>query len=74
MVNDDWTLEPSFDECYTYELKIFNRWGNLVYRQVKGGAPFKGLDASGAKLSTGVYFYTISAGEIQKNGTLTISY
>ena len=74
MVNDDWTLEPSFDECYTYELKIFNRWGNLVYRQVKGGAPFKGLDASGAKLSTGVYFYTISAGEIQKSGALTISY
>jgi gliding motility-associated-like protein len=74
MVNDEWTLEPSFDACYTYEMKIFNRWGNLVFRQVKGGAPFRGLDASGARLSTGVYFYTISAGELQKNGTLTISY
>jgi gliding motility-associated-like protein len=74
MVNDEWTLEPSFDDCYTYEMIIFNRWGNLVFRQVKGGAPFSGLDASGTRLSAGVYFYTISAGELQKNGTLTISY
>ena len=73
-VNDELTLDPAFDECNEYEMKIFNRWGVLVYRQVKGGTPFKGHDKSGARLSAGVYFYTITAGKLEKNGTITITY
>lgn len=73
-VNDELTLDPSFEECQDYEMLIFNRWGVQVFKQVKGSASFRGLDKAGAKLTTGVYFFTIRAGELEKNGTITISY
>ena len=73
-INDELTLDAAFDECNDYEMLIFNRWGVQVFKQVKGSASFRGLDKAGAKLTTGVYFFTIRAGELEKNGTITISY
>jgi gliding motility-associated-like protein len=72
--NDEIKLDTQFETCTDYEMVIFNRWGNLIYRQVMGGVPFKGLSAGGKKLSNGVYFYTIKAGKLNRNGTITIAY
>src|SRR5690606_20730313 len=30
-INDEIIINPVYEECFEYELKIFNRWGNLVY-------------------------------------------
>ena len=67
-------LMPDMEACNEYTMQIFNRWGSLMYTQVKGATPFRGLDTKGAKLTTGVYFYVIKADDITKNGTITIAY
>ena len=73
--NDEFKLDPQFDTCNEYELLLFNRWGNVVFKQTKGSTPFRGYSQDGkTKLSTGVYFYTIKAGSLNKNGTVTIAY
>lgn len=39
----------------TYSLKIFNRWGEMVYRGSMGDKPFDGRDANGKPLMKGTY-------------------
>ena len=73
-VNDELVLDTQFETCVDYQMFIFNRWGTLVYKQVMGSVPFKGQNMGGNKLTTGVYFYTIKAGNLEKNGTITIAY
>lgn len=72
--NDEMKLDDQFQNCTDYEMAIFNRWGNLVYKQVKGSTPFRGYAQGGSRLTTGVYFYTIKAGNLERNGTITIAY
>lgn len=40
-------------------LRIFNRWGNLVYEDKSYKDNWNGLDANGNELTEGVYFYTV---------------
>ena len=73
-VNNALTLDELFADCVEYELKIMNRWGNLVYTQHKGSAPFADTGPFGARLSAGVYYFVITSGEEEKTGTITIAY
>lgn len=74
-MNDELLLDAQFESCQEYEAKIFNRWGNVVFTQTKGSVPFKGFTQDGKKrLSSGVYFFTIKSGELERNGTITLSY
>jgi PKD repeat protein len=66
--NDYLQLDPNFDLCIDYEISFFNRWGTKVYSQKKGGLPFPGT----SRIESGVYFYVIRTGSIEKNGTITI--
>lgn len=73
-VNDELKLDSQFEECQDYEMFIFNRWGVVVYKQVKGGPPFSGRMQNGkTPLHNGVYFITIKSGQLEKNGTITIA-
>ena len=73
--NDEFKLDTQFDTCNEYELLLFNRWGTVVFKQTKGSTPFRGYAQDGkTKLNTGVYFYTIKAGTLDRNGTVTIAY
>lgn len=72
--NDRLILDPAFDECNTYRIKIMNRWGQKIYEGVKGDAAFEGKAPFGGKLTAGVYFYVIEVNGKYKNGTLTINY
>ena len=38
--NDDLDLKSIFQSCLSYELRIINRWGNLVYLQKNDSEPF----------------------------------
>lgn len=73
-VNNALTLDQLFADCVEYELKIMNRWGNLVYTQHKGSAPFAGKGILGSMLSPGVYYYILTSGQEEKTGTITINY
>lgn len=72
-INDELVI-PGVDGCIDYELFVYNRWGNLVYKQNSGTSPFKGHSLTGSALSAGVYFYVLKSGEIRRNGTVTIAY
>lgn len=39
----------------TYNLKIYNRWGEMVYKGDMGGKPFEGKDKNGLPLIKGTY-------------------
>ena len=80
-VNDRFSLPSEFDECLTYRLIIFNRWGMTVYEMNNSADAFQGLTRKGAVLSDGVYYYTLQSDQIDCNdpafekickGTLTI--
>lgn len=73
-VNNALILDELFADCVEYELKIMNRWGNLVYKQHKGSAPFAGTGPFGARLSAGVYYFVITSGKEEKTGTITVAY
>jgi gliding motility-associated-like protein len=73
-VNDEIDIDQLVSECDEYEILIFNRWGVRVFRQEKGTEPFKGFQQGGGKLTSGVYFYTLRSGKLEKNGTITIAY
>ncbi len=61
----------------TYELRIYNRWGTMLYEGSKGSPFWDGNNGHGSYVVDGVYIYTIRYINInnqtkEKNGTITI--
>lgn len=57
-INDTW-LVPGIMEFNNVEVKIFNRWGEMVY-EVKGRyQPWEGKNKKGKLLPIGTYYYII---------------
>jgi gliding motility-associated-like protein len=67
-VNDSIDLSITNELCETFELVIFNRWGNIVYANYINSLPFTGLDLEGNELSQGVYFYQLKYFSDEKTG------
>lgn len=63
-LNDVFRLIPEDDECLTYTITFFNRWGKKVYEMSAVGEPFSGIDVSGNELSEGVYYYMLESPQI----------
>lgn len=74
MVNDQLDIDQFFNLCIDYDLKIWNRWGNLIYTQKFGEKPFAGLDLSGKKVTEGVYFYKLNYEGEERHGSITVVY
>ena len=63
-----------------FEMSIYNRWGNLVYRTFDFGIPWDGNDATGRDLPEGVYFYVfryqdgvaVNADQSDRTGSVTL--
>lgn len=72
LINDSLDIDQFISGCVTYELIIWNRWGNLIYEQATGGTPFHGEDKGGNKIADGVYFYRVVYGDQEKSGSLTV--
>lgn len=72
---------PGFNECISYTLSIFNRWGIKVFETVNDANNpdlqcndcFTGESETGSQLIPGVYFYVLKgSNDIELNGTLHI--
>jgi hypothetical protein len=65
-------------EGVTYDLSIYDRWGNLIHnvQKIKGGDPTQAWQPSRSKVGQGVYVYLITIhtdqGVINKYGTVTV--
>lgn len=71
-INDYLDIDQFFNSCLPYDLKLYNRWGSLVYEQSLGTTPFNGKDKGGAALSPGTYFYQLRYGDELKTGFINI--
>jgi gliding motility-associated-like protein len=58
-LNDLFIIENLTDYA-AVSLKIFNRWGNLVYETEKYANDWSGKDMQGNDLDPGTYFYTVT--------------
>ncbi|MEC7646014.1 MAG: gliding motility-associated C-terminal domain-containing protein [Bacteroidota bacterium] len=71
--NDTWNLEDTF--LYEdSEVRVYNRFGRLIFESVGYHQPWNGTNKRGKDMSDGVYFYSIDIGHgfEQINGTVTI--
>lgn len=57
-VNDVFIVQH-LEDYDAVQLRIFNRWGNLIYENEAYQNDWSGTDMSGKKLVDGVYFYTV---------------
>ena len=67
-INDYLDLKEIFQSCMKYELRILNRWGNLVYYQTNESTPFNGKNQDGMNLEEAVYFYSLQYEGNNKTG------
>jgi gliding motility-associated-like protein len=76
-INDYFIIKGA--DQYVVTLRIFNRWGNLVYETKKYQNDWEGTSNTGlllgSKLPDGTYFYTINFnnGEKEKIGYITVN-
>lgn len=69
-LNERFMLMPLDDDCLTYNITVFNRWGIQVYDTNESGAPFAGRNVNGAELEDGVYFYIFESPQIDCNNVM----
>ena len=60
------TLPPDFCESVFSDIKIFNRWGGLVYKSTD-----RSFKWDGKSVSEGVYYYVITYTDKEFKGTVT---
>ena len=64
-INDTWTID-GLDTYRNSSLKVYNRWGQLVYSNTGVYAhDWNGTGKSGKDLPTGTYYYVIT---LNQNG------
>ncbi|MFH0896173.1 MAG: gliding motility-associated C-terminal domain-containing protein [Bacteroidota bacterium] len=71
--NDCYQLKtaPEMANCYT--LKIFNRWGKLVFEKDEANPCWNGNNmSSGAKVPDGVYYYILEFGQTKYRGAVHV--
>lgn len=73
--NDQWFIK-GLDKFPHARVRIFNRWGNMVYQYNNGyHEPWQGVSESGNQLPAATYYYVIEAGDQRAqtfNGSVTI--
>lgn len=71
--HDQWVIENA-DDYNVIHVKIFNRWGNIVYNDEDYINNWDGTTIEGKELPAGVYYYIVDfdAGKLVKSGYVTI--
>lgn len=63
---------PGCDPCTNMELWIYNRWGDLVFKDENYNNNWTGLNAEGKELPAGTYFYYATINRVERTGSITI--
>ena len=73
-INDTWVISGLENDASAL-IKVFNRFGTIVYQSKGYNVPWNGT-SNGKKIPSGVYYYVISAkdGKQVLSGSLTIIY
>ncbi len=67
-INDSMDISEHFQTCLKFELFIYNRWGNLVFKQEYESTAFSGKSVGGDDLQEGLYFYKLVYENGEKSG------
>ena len=66
-------------DCYSFELRIYNRWGDLIYESEDVDSCWAGIDqSSGKEYPEGTYFSVVKIRQIDADfeeeisGTITL--
>ena len=62
-----------------YELKIYNRWGNIIFTTKNSGEGWDGKESNGKSAPTGTYIYYLKIKTpdnqiIEERGNITVFY
>ena len=60
-INDSWSLEDTFLYAES-EVRIYGRFGKLIFQSVGYHSPWDGTNEKGKDLPDGVYFYHLEIG------------
>ncbi|MBX7183491.1 MAG: gliding motility-associated C-terminal domain-containing protein, partial [Bacteroidia bacterium] len=61
-----------FIDCFT--LKVFNRWGQLIFESQRPGQAWDGFTKSGNKAAQGIYYYFVNIKGLEKSGFVEVFY
>jgi len=75
-LNNDWLIYYVGYDVQSFDLKIFDRWGNMVFESQSIGEYWDGY-YKGKLLNTGIYTYTLTytltdIGQTKKTGNITL--
>ena len=68
-IHDTWEIEGLESDAI---IKIFNRWGGLVFESTGYNTAWGGLAPSGNKVPDATYYYIIESGEENFEGNVTV--
>ncbi len=73
-VNDTWEIQ-GINSLQDFQVKILNRWGNVLYSSKNEYVPWDGI-YNGVRVPTSDYYYVIELFSLNKvyTGTLTVRY
>jgi gliding motility-associated-like protein len=57
-LNEEWNVHDVF--VRNFQLKVYDRWGQLVFETTDKNKKWDATDLSGNKVASGVYVYTIA--------------
>ncbi|MDQ3071880.1 MAG: gliding motility-associated C-terminal domain-containing protein, partial [Bacteroidota bacterium] len=71
--NDYFYIGGADSQCEDYTISIYNRWGELIYKETGQGLQWDGTKRGGRPLTDGVYYYVFDSAVYGKfAGTVTL--
>lgn len=70
--NHEWQIDSLYENCASFELKILNRWGQVIFSTTSAQKAFEGLNDNGETLPEGIYFYLFTSGEEKRQGFIHV--
>jgi gliding motility-associated-like protein len=61
-----------FIDCFT--IKVYNRWGQLIFESQRPGQAWDGFTKSGTKAAPGIYYYFVNIKGLEKSGFVEVFY
>jgi gliding motility-associated-like protein len=70
--NHHWQIDSLYENCASFELKILNRWGQVIFSTNSAQKAFEGINDNGETLPEGIYFYLFTSGAEKRQGFIHV--